>query len=128
MRGRVQDREFVVSEHETVSTTETDEALLGAIGELREAVGRMIEEQMELVLRGLDYAATVKTEPAPPPAPSVPATVAPPNLEPTSREPSEPIQAGDSRQRLDALAKLLDRRLKAPAPTPHDHPERGEDR
>lgn len=108
--------------------------LLQALVDFREVVSQLVDEQKQLVLsRG--------SEPAEPRTPTVPASGGTPPVDrPIARKPvprsfvreeptipvvdakvspPERIQDGppqDSRQRLDALARLLDRRLKPDAP------------
>jgi hypothetical protein len=150
--------------HESVTESQSEQPLLGAILELRKAVVRLVEEQKARVLsraetRDLGASASVPNDPAPaadePRPQPVPVTVAAdePHLPPTPRrrvpEPlrsapieiaAEPVvvtagavkssaaqadpqtndEAGadgvsrpeDARQRLDALARLLDKRAK----------------
>jgi hypothetical protein len=120
--------------------------LLGAIADLREQICRLFEEQKAL-LQNREAEATpappsapvarVMTSPpqpvavvAEPESPSPPRAPSPRPVEvppPAEAVPTAPADAGsgpggrseDPRQRLDALAKLLDKRLK-PAPVPPD--------
>jgi hypothetical protein len=131
----------VVSDPTTGPEDERRHALLWALAEFREDLVRLIDEQLALAAnRAVEPAAAV--EPLAPPAPKplaptptltppaaepepAPVRAAPVTPRPRPREvsppapaPAEPAAAArgdDPRQRLDALAKLLDRRLKQTA-------------
>jgi hypothetical protein len=119
--------------------------LLGAIADLREFICRAFEEQKTLLLsREAEVTPAPVSAPAPPVVPATPQAIAVTaevevsspvwrtsarSLEsPVATEPVQPIPADtgpgaggrpeDPRQRLDALAKLLDRRLKPAAVPP----------
>lgn len=98
----------------------TDATLLQTIAELRHDVNRLVDEQLARV-RALDekQAATAPAErrysaPQPPPAPAP----RPPRAQPAARarevveEPPPPAPSDDPSQRLDALARHLDGRLR----------------
>ena len=97
-----------------------DAALLQTIAELRHDVNRLVDEQLARV-RALDekQAAPAPSErrysaPQPPPAPAP----RPPRAQPAARarevveEPPPPAPSDDPSQRLDALARHLDGRLR----------------
>lgn len=108
----------------SASESEKRHALLWAIAEFREDIGRLFEEQIALA-HGRDDEPCLPeppplvpvVEPLPPPPPAV-------EIRPVPAAPAEPppvVRSNDPRERLDALAKLLDRRLKPP---PGDTPSK----
>jgi len=104
-------REVGVDDLETAAAG--PDGLAGSIAEFREDLDRLIDEQKALVLR-LGSSARPAREPASrtprPPLKPRDADVLTPEID------DEPGPADDARQRLDALARLLDRRSKQTAP------------
>ena len=107
----------------SASESEKQDALLFAIAKFREDIGRLFDEQIALVRgRSIEPAVPEPTLIAPTVEPLLPPPAAV-EVRPAPAAPVEPpvARSNDPRERLDALAKLLDRRLK---PTSVDTPSK----